>query len=472
MCFVFPFGALPRRFRSLRGVSVPGGRRHRRMHAYRFTKLGLRWQVHQMYPYRMTSEPQPEPRWPKLKEYDLYQLDRPVAGPPTSIRACAVLPYVALPPGSQPFAEWNVLGVREHYRGDRIMVLQGIDWLIANRVDVIDLSIGFHQPHDPLDPLHVATKAAADHGINVVVSAGNDGPRPDSLQELARDPWVISVGATDRDGQLLRSSSRGSPLVPGPTVVADGTPERLRQNTLVDFTKPQVGGEPTVKSIPKMEPGTSFAVPRVGNAVIFIRKMLEITWALYQACLKGLDQVAIALPVLGVADTGIDPDFMLDDAGPYRRQLLAAHQEQIELPVRGAARDWFGNLASRLTAAGGATGESSDASAAPLTSTEPHGTPGIDMARRVLCSAATEIAAERWAAGAGLISRDALERYFAAFGPSQFAGLFLPRTQSVLGAEGLAAIDSELGTLWSDRDIEYLADVFSTGVFLAVVKVI
>lgn len=416
----------------------------------------------------MTASSQDGWTWPKLKEYDLYELANPAASTGPDARACTELPYVALPPGAKPPPEWDVITVRSRYRGDRVRMLLGLDWLLGHHVDVISLSMGFHRSADLAEALHVATRTAAHRGISVVVAAGNDGPDAESMQELARDPWVIAVGATDSGGQLLPTSSRGSPAVAGPMVVADGTPGRLRQDVLVNFTKPQPGGEPTVKSFPLMHPGTSFAAPRVANAVVFIRKMLEITWSLYQAYQRGGGQVVVKLPLLGTADTGVDPDFLSDDIGPYRRQLFASGKEELELPVRDAARDWFRKMTEQLTAAGARLDEEADESAGR------EGPPWPEGTRRVLSAAATPLAsAQPWEAGAGMITREAVQRFFFSnFTPSVFLDTFLPAARTSVRSEDLVAIDRDVDTPWSDRDIEYLADVFSTGVFLAVAKVV
>jgi hypothetical protein len=415
----------------------------------------------------MTTSDQDDGKWLKLKEYDLYQLASPVPSAEPSARACTELPYVALPPGATPPPEWDVVTVRSRYRGDRVRMLLGLDWLISHHVDLINLSLGFHGKADPDDPLHVATRTATERGIGVVVAAGNDGPYTDSMQELARDPWVIAVGATDQDGHLLPSSSRGSATAAGPAVVADGTPDRLRQEVLVDFTKPQPDGEPTVRSFPSLHPGTSFAAPRVANAVIFIRKMVEVTWSLYRASVRGGDKIVVKLPVLGVADTGLDPDFLPDDMGPYRRQLRADGIEELELPARDAARDWFGKMTERLAAAGISL-DDADLGAAS------EGPPWLEGSRRILRSAAVPVAsAEPWETGSGLVTREAVHRFFFAdFTPSVFLDTFFPLARPKASAEDLAAIDRELDTPWSGRDIDYLADVFSTGILLAVAKVV
>jgi len=72
-----------------------------------------------------------------------------------------------------------------------------LNYAFRKGVDVLVLSLGPSRTEfDPDDPLQVATKAAYDRNIPVVVAAGNFGPG--KLQALARAPWVVSVGAGRR----------------------------------------------------------------------------------------------------------------------------------------------------------------------------------------------------------------------------------------------------------------------------------
>lgn len=71
---------------------------------------------------------------------------------------------------------------------------------------------------DPDDPLNVATWEAFNEGILPVFSAGNSGPETDTLNDYAKAPHVLSVGATTDDKVLTEFSSRGrKPTADGPT---------------------------------------------------------------------------------------------------------------------------------------------------------------------------------------------------------------------------------------------------------------
>ena len=79
-------------------------------------------------------------------------------------------------------------------------VLRGIQWIINNKdtynIRVLNISM-YAQPLAPYwaDPFSLATMAAWNAGIVVVVSAGNGGPTPMSIGVPGNTPYVITVGA-------------------------------------------------------------------------------------------------------------------------------------------------------------------------------------------------------------------------------------------------------------------------------------
>ncbi|HVG19018.1 MAG TPA: S8 family serine peptidase [Blastocatellia bacterium] len=79
---------------------------------------------------------------------------------------------------------------------------------------------------DAEHPVNVASKKLHDERNVVVVFAnGNDGPRPNSQNRWASVPWIITAGASTKDGRIAGFSSRGifgDPVV-HPTVLTPGT---------------------------------------------------------------------------------------------------------------------------------------------------------------------------------------------------------------------------------------------------------
>jgi serine protease AprX len=91
---------------------------------------------------------------------------------------------------------------------DVSQVIAAIDWVVQNRntgglnIRVLNLSFGTNTTHPyTIDPLAHAVERAWKQGITVVAATGNAGyymtPGGAGLTSPARDPYVISVGATD-----------------------------------------------------------------------------------------------------------------------------------------------------------------------------------------------------------------------------------------------------------------------------------
>jgi serine protease AprX len=94
-------------------------------------------------------------------------------------------------------------------RTDVSQVLAAIDWVVQHQNDngmnirVLNLSYGTDSSQSyVLDPLAYAAEQAWDHGIVVVVAAGNDGSNSDGLEDPAIDPYVIAVGASNTNNTM------------------------------------------------------------------------------------------------------------------------------------------------------------------------------------------------------------------------------------------------------------------------------
>ncbi|WP_226678913.1 S8 family serine peptidase [Mesobacillus jeotgali] len=75
---------------------------------------------------------------------------------------------------------------------------------------------------DPYNPINIATKKLYDRGIVTVFSAGNSGPDAKTISgNYKKAPWVVTVAAGDKSGNLADFSSRGEEGRGG-TVTVDG----------------------------------------------------------------------------------------------------------------------------------------------------------------------------------------------------------------------------------------------------------
>ena len=90
-----------------------------------------------------------------------------------------------------------------------------IDQATADAVDVINYSIGGGSTDPWADADSEAFLGARDAGIFVSASAGNDGPRPETIGSPANAPWLMSIGASTHNRKFANAvtglSGGGSP---------------------------------------------------------------------------------------------------------------------------------------------------------------------------------------------------------------------------------------------------------------------
>jgi subtilisin family serine protease len=126
--------------------------------------------------------------------------------------------------GLLPGAELYAAAVYER-RDDRISasavaIATALDWLVANRVTVVNLSLS-GQPNRLLER---AARRAAERGTILVAAAGNGGPEAEPAYPAAY-PEVIAVTAVDERGQAFAGANRGDYIAfaaPGVRVWAPG----------------------------------------------------------------------------------------------------------------------------------------------------------------------------------------------------------------------------------------------------------
>jgi serine protease AprX len=104
----------------------------------------------------------------------------------------------------------------------------GLDYAANNQfrfdspIRVTSNSWGSSGKFDPLNPVNIATYELYKRGIVSVFAAGNDGAGEDTHNPYAQAPWVISVGAGEKDGVLTDFSSRGKRGESGTFTMPDG----------------------------------------------------------------------------------------------------------------------------------------------------------------------------------------------------------------------------------------------------------
>jgi serine protease AprX len=104
----------------------------------------------------------------------------------------------------------------------------GLDYAATNQfsygapIRVTSNSWGSSGKFDPLNPVSISTYELYKRGITSVFAAGNDGPGEDTHNPYAQAPWVVSVGASEKDGVLTSFSSRGKRGESGTFTMPDG----------------------------------------------------------------------------------------------------------------------------------------------------------------------------------------------------------------------------------------------------------
>ncbi len=121
-------------------------------------------------------------------------------------------------------------------------VVRALDWLVEERVAVINVSLG----GDRNQVLEEVVRRVLGEGVAVVAAAGNGGPKAPPVHPAAQD-GVIAVAALDARRAIWRSSNRGSYV----DLAAPG----------VDLWVARPGGDGVFLS------GTSFAAPFVSAAL-------------------------------------------------------------------------------------------------------------------------------------------------------------------------------------------------------------
>ncbi|XP_071926175.1 CO(2)-response secreted protease-like [Coffea arabica] len=94
-------------------------------------------------------------------------------------------------------------------------ILKAIEDALSDGVDIISISVGqssVFQPDFLSDPIAIGAFHAAEKGVMVICSAGNEGPEPYTVVNSA--PWLFTVAAStvDRDLQSIGTAINFSPL--------------------------------------------------------------------------------------------------------------------------------------------------------------------------------------------------------------------------------------------------------------------
>jgi len=172
----------------------------------------------------------------------------------------------------------------------------GLDYAATNQfsyrspIRVTSNSWGSSGTFDPTNPVNISTYELYKRGIVSVFAAGNDGPGEDTHNPYAQAPWVISVGASEKDAVLTSFSSRGKRGESGTFTMADGKswtyfnePTIVAPGVDIISTRDPLGALPPLaaqEDAATLDPaylpfythmsGTSMATPHVAGIVALI----------------------------------------------------------------------------------------------------------------------------------------------------------------------------------------------------------
>jgi hypothetical protein len=349
------------------------------------------------------------------------------------------LPIIMTEPSRHPQKHESAPIVRRDYPISYARIIKGLDFLISEKVDAINLSLGPEELTQN-DPLEFAVEQCLQSGIFVIVAAGNYGPGNNTMQPLARIPGVISVGAVGDDKVLLPKSSRGPEGGFGPTVVSYGRPDVI--SIKEGWDSPMLA--------------TSYAAPRVTRIVVVILKAMQLLWANYEKISNSSwDNQTTPLPlsILGFADTGIDPK-AITPLPDRVAEHLRSKGEFVRFSTDDRQRQWFEKVYERFHSCSMmdislySVMHAIEIMAKPLPAFRPH-----------------EV-------GAGLVSLKECHEFLTKLTPTRFIQIFSPGDQGNEFAKKNVDLDEVIGPLWDLNYVNMIIEFFYDGARLAVAKVV
>ncbi len=153
----------------------------------------------------------------------------------------------------------NVKVLNDDGSGRASDAIKGIEYAVENDADIITMSLGVKTECDGEDALSRAADNAVERGVPTIVSAGNNGPDPQTITSPGCGHEVMTVGASQNKEDIARFSSRGK--------TDDGRikPDLAAPGVSIYAPEAQTQSSYTSKS------GTSMSAPYVAGAVALLQ---------------------------------------------------------------------------------------------------------------------------------------------------------------------------------------------------------
>ena len=147
--------------------------------------------------------------------------------------------------------------------GQLSWMIGGMEWAVAQRADVVNMSLGSDQPTDCTDPMSEAAAALTEQSKTLFVVAAGNSAAHETVSSPGCVEGVLTVGAVDDRGDTAWFSSRGAVLgshTLKPDIAAPG----------VDIIGAQSGSPGGIHYVAMS--GTSMATPHVVGAAALVRQ--------------------------------------------------------------------------------------------------------------------------------------------------------------------------------------------------------
>ncbi|CAM0913600.1 unnamed protein product [Alopecurus aequalis] len=127
-------------------------------------------------------------------------------------------------------------------RCSTVDIFAAIYTAVQDGVNVLSLSVGAPAADYVADLIAIGTLYAVQKGVVVVASAGNSGPQPGSVSNLA--PWILTVGASTMDRSFPAHVTFGNTTIKGQSLSGSTQPDR----ELISGEKANAAGQSTENS--------------------------------------------------------------------------------------------------------------------------------------------------------------------------------------------------------------------------------